>query len=267
MSKHTFRAIETLVVYVLDSQIIPRTKALDIDCPYREKSMAYYQALREDKNPYSLSVRQIAKKTLRAVLNNFRGVHPDTLMDMISDVITSTIQSERNEYNKVKKSTFGFWKQTFNLNPDESRFDVCFPHIFFKAIQTLLKSVKIRNGHEVIDPRSEDNDEWTYISTVKDERNEKEKEEYMTGYEQKIKEIYSAVLGREDLDELSLNIFSRWFSLKEERLEFDRPVKMSSEVYPVIQKEYFEQTGKNISQVSLHVRWKKVLSIIRSVLE
>lgn len=261
----THRAVESLIMHVLDNQIIPRINRLGEDCEYKGSSLAFYTALRANQAVASLSVTDIAAKTLGALKKSFFSLPPEVLKDMIGDVINSTIQSQTNAYRKVKKSTFGFWEETFCLNPDVSRFDVAFPHVFFKAIQTLLKSVDIRKGHETEDIESDDG-KWSYISSYPDERNETEQRDTMAGYELKILEIKESVMNHPDLDWLAKRVFEVWFNLKETKLEFDRQVRMSSEVYPVVQLEFLEKEGHSISQVSLHMRWKKVLNIIRDCL-
>jgi len=251
--------------HIIREILIPRIKALPETESYKGNAYDYYLNLLKDES----TLEVISMKTCGFIYKTFCGYPQDILDDMMSDIVSATIQDKTNGYRKLKKSTHGFWKDRFGLNPENSSFSTSFSNVCFRAVQTAAKTLETRKRHETNDfmMKTERGDDLSYIETVKDDRNTDEKTGIMAGYDKIIYEMYDYVLNQTDLDEVSKMIFKVWFSKKEERMDFSVPVRMSSEVYPVVRAMLIEKGEKTLSSGSLHIRWKRAFQRIREFLD
>ena len=263
--KNVTTVVSELERHIIREILIPRIQNLPETEVYKEKSLEYYSRLLLNQEVLD----SISAKTCGFIYKTFCGYSQHILDDMMSDIVSATIQDTTNEYRKVKKSTHGFWKSRFDLNPDSSSFSTSFLNVCFRAIQTSAKTFESRKKHETNDfvTKNDRNDDVSYVESVRDDRETELKLENMTGYDSLIYEMYNYVINQTDLDNIAKEIFRVWFSKKEDKKDFSVIVKMSSEVYPAVRQLMIAEGKKPLSPVSMHIRWKQVFGKIRDFLD
>lgn len=247
--------------HIISNILLPRIRSLSDTESYKTEAEDFYLKLIEDEN----ELESISSKTCGLIYKTFSGYSTDIVDDVMGDIISATIQSKTNGYRKVKKSTHGFWKDRFDLNPKTSSFSASFSNVCFRAMQTAAKMIETRKKHEQNDflISSEGKDEKYFTECIPDTRDTFTKYENMAGYDVIIKKMYDHIIACPNLDEIGKLIFQVWFDKKEEKLDFSVPLRMSSEVYPAVSLILEDSGKKAMGMTSYHLRWKEVLLEIR----
>lgn len=200
---------------------------------------------------------QLAKLTVSGIKGHLHYLKNEDLEDFISNVISTTIQNESNEYHRFLKSRNGFWTNTFNVCSEKgfSDFSRTFSYFLFKAVQSETRKLKYRFKHEV--NILEDSDgEKSLIDDMKDERDDKNSYDNFSGFEDGIEKIKKFADTTKEFDDLDRMIFWKWME-KKDNGNFTDKIKMSKNVYPHIIEE-LKKSGRKITAVALHSRWKRI---------
>jgi len=266
--------------HVIQNQILKRIDGLPSGCEYAEASRKYYQDLL-DETQEGLGLKNIAEKTIWGLAKNFR-IDEMTFDDILSSIVNDTVQDVSNEYQKKRKSTFGFWDVVFELDVSKSSFAVCFPHVFFRAFQTGLHRNKSHTERfqvmtgigldqfSLIDIAPDDcNDEGVEpISGQTDFTQDRfhqgwESHESLILSEKRFDEMFGMVITEESLDWISKEIFCRWYFSKVRKGDFECQIPMITEIYPDVASTIRHVENRYLSMVSLHKRWKSVQQYIQ----
>lgn len=263
MNKSMIDAVSALVLHVVSQNILPKIVASPVEDGYKKHLLDFYKGLDKEKADF------VARAALSTVSKSFMGVPAYDLDDVIATVISSTIQSEDNDYDKAKKSTYGFWARGYDVFQSPANFKKAFCHVFYKAVQSQVRNLETLKKHEVINsrftPPFNGQDEFNYIETVLDDRDTEGVYETLSEFETCVSNFRNTMLARKDFDEIDKRLFDLWFQEKD-RVDFTSPVRMSSTVYPMLIKQ-LQAEGKKISSSTLHYRWTKIKDIMSVVLK
>jgi len=262
MNKQTTKAVEALAKHIITERLIPRVTELlktpsDQDSHYKSL-LAYYYEMLTANNCYLL-----AEKSLIGLHSNMKYLNPTDLEDLVCNVITSSLQPEDNDYKRVKKSTYGFWGDRFELERSAFSFEITFSYVLYKAVQSEARNLVTRAKHEVQMLVGSDDDMWK-LDSYADENDVQEKAELMSGFEDSLVQMKDRVLGLKSMDEINRLIFLKWFEQKD-KTNFSQYVNMLRLVFEPAQKELSEN-GIQITTSAMHYRWKKIQEEIRTVI-
>lgn len=259
--KSVQKSFVELEKHIITNIVLPRIRSLPDSESYKGEAEDFYLKLLSNQD----ELETISSKTCGLIYRTFSGYSSDVVDDVMGDIVSATIQDQTNEYRKVKKSTHGFWRDRFDLNPKTSSFSVSFSNVCFRAMQTAAKMIETRKKHEQNDflISAEGKDEHYFTECIPDTRDTLTKFENMTGYDDVIRKMYDHIMSCPGLDTTAKLIFKVWFDKKEERLDFSASVRMSSEVYPAVSQLLEHNGEKAMGMTSYHLRWKEVLKEIK----
>jgi len=265
MNKMTVNAVESLVSYVINHYMIPRLERESLT----EKDpsvLSHYDSLKEYLVSFSVKdSHALAEKTMAIVSKAFMNLAKEDLEDIVCNVITSTIQSENNEYDKVKKSTFGFWDNGYDLKQSNANFPKAFCHVVFKAVQSQTRNLETLRKHQIIGADMSSDPEYDYFDNIPACQTIEQTFCNMKKFEDKTAKIRASMMASRKLDEIDKKIFKIWFHQKN-KIDFSEPVRMSSSVYPKLREELLKE-GKSLSYGGMHYRWEMIRKVLLEIIK
>lgn len=251
-------AVSSLCKHVVKEILIPRVKTeIEKTNSYNLKqTLSFYDVFaKDDERCYHL-----AKCAVTGIKERLSYIRKEDLDDFICNVITSTIQTETNDYHKFLKSRNGFWTTKFDINENPENFLKTFSYFLFKAVQSESRSIAVRFKYEV-NIADDENGECSLLTNLADTNMTDSKYEKMTSFEEKINEVKAFVSISDDFDDLDRSIFNRWFALKDTE-SFNETVNMLQDVYNPLIIE-LKEAGRDITSSALFFRWKRIRKILK----
>lgn len=245
------RTVSCFSKYIIDEILIPRLEAGDSQ--YAKDSIVGYRALSSDEERRNL----LSKNCISRIKEKLRYLKPEDLEDFVSNVISTTIQSESNDYHMFLKSRNGFWTTTFDVLSDHGYcdFEKTFSYFMFKAVQSETSKLKYRFKHEVFVIEDCDG-EISLFDEREDERDDDKSLANFSGFEENISRMVQFAETTPDFDHLDRKIFKKWIELKDNG-NFTDSVNMVKMVYnPIISD--MRDGGGDITTSALHFRWNRI---------
>lgn len=257
----TTLAIAGLMKHVLETTLIPRVKEekSELDKTHFKNLLKHYEDI---VSKQSLQL-YFAQSTMTGLMNHFKYLRREDLEDFIGTVINFTIQSQKTDFGKQRKSLCQFWTQVFDLSKEPNTFEKTFSYFLYKAVQSETRGLFNRRKYEM-NLFYNEKGECLALNELKSENDEIDNYNKMTEFEKKLISFKEEVLSHPKLDEIDKKIFERWLALKIEG-NFTNKVNISKDVVDHIKTE-LANTDMPFKASTLAFRWKRVQKIMQVVM-
>ena len=215
----------------------------------------YYRSMLERGACHELSVR-----TMNMTRKNLGYLPHETLKDLISNVISSTIQDKNTKWRKWKKSTNGFWEKTFDMKARPQSFEAAFPYVFYRAVFSESRNVFTRLRHETV---VDDFEGGGSIFDLAEDKRDPDRMRDMEAFETAIRRFRRIALKSIEMDRVDRAIFLQWYLVKNGSGDFSGRVNMLRRVYMPVQ-NHIKKKGMSITTCAMHYRWKRIEAGIRA---
>ena len=241
--------------HVINKILIRRLEEIrhEVGDTYEER-ISYYKSMLK-----SGACGEVAVRTMNMMRKNLGYLPVETLKDLISNVSSSTIQDRDTEWRKRKKSTNGFWEETFDMKARPQSFEAAFPYVFYRAVFSESRNVFTRLKHETV---VDDFEGGGNVFDLAADTRDPDKKTDMEAFEDAIRRFRRLALKSVDMDVVDRAIFLQWFIVRNGSGDFGGRVNMLRRVYMPVQR-HIRKKGMSMTTCAMHYRWKRIESCLR----